>query len=202
MTRRAAAILLLALAAAVATLVLVNRPRSSSQGRRLLRPFLRVTPAPPPDLSPVPGSPATTRTETVRVTLFFPSQEDGKLRAEERDIPKPAGAGAYLKAIFAELERGPSQPALVGALPAKIQLRNAFLLPDGVAVLDLAVDAGLSFGSAEEVTIVASLVDTILQNVANTTRVRLLVNGEPAETLGGHVDLTRPLFYLRQELAP
>jgi len=52
------------------------------------------------------------------------------------------------------------------------------------------------------VTIVAALVDTVLQNVADTTRVRLLVNGEPAETLGGHVDLTRPLLYLRNEVAP
>ena len=46
-------------------------------------------------------------------------------------------------------------------------------------------------------TIVASLVDTVLQNVADTRSVRILVNGEPAESLGGHVDLTRPLLYLR-----
>jgi hypothetical protein len=63
------------------------------------------------------------------------------------------------------------------------------------------VDAGLSFGADEELTIVASVVDTVLQNVAETRTVRLLVNGEPAETLGGHVDLTRPLLYLRAELA-
>ena len=85
-------------------------------------------------------------------------------------------------------------------LPEKIQLRNAFL-PGGEVVLDLAVDASLSFGSDEELTIVASLVDTVLQNVAETKTVRLLVNGEPAESLGGHVDLTRPLLYLRGELA-
>ena len=52
------------------------------------------------------------------------------------------------------------------------------------------------------VTIVAALVDTVLQNVSGTNRVRLLVNGEPAETLGGHVDLTRPLLYFRNEVAP
>jgi hypothetical protein len=32
--------------------------------------------------------------------------------------------------------------------------------------------------------------------------VRILVNGEPAETLGGHVDLTRPLLYLRNAIEP
>jgi hypothetical protein len=82
-----------------------------------------------------------------------------------------------------------------------MQLRNAFLLPDGRVVVDLAVDAGLSFGSAEELAIVASVVNTMLQNLAETRSVRILVNGEPAETLGGHVDLTRPLLFLREEIS-
>ncbi len=82
-----------------------------------------------------------------------------------------------------------------------MQLRNAFLLPEGEAVLDLALDAGLTFGSDEELTIVGSLVDTTLHNVAETSRVRILVNGEPAETLGGHVDLTRPLLFLNSLVA-
>ena len=99
------------------------------------------------------------------------------------------------------MQRGPKRPGLIAVLPPKIQLRNAFLLSEGLVVLDLAVDAGLAFGSEEELTIVAALVDTVLQNVADTSRVRILVNGEPAETLGGHVDLTRPLGYLREEVA-
>ena len=90
----------------------------------------------------------------------------------------------------------------MAAVPDKMQLRNAFLLPEGQAVLDLAVDAGLAFGSDEELTIVAALVDTTLQNVAETSRVRILVNGEPAETLGGHVDLTRPLLFIRSVIEP
>ena len=204
MTRRAAAVLLVLLAAAVAGLVLLNRPRTTAPGRRVFRPFFRVTPAPAPTMAAVtPGAaaPATTPRETVRLTLFFPDREDGKLRPEERDIPRPEGPGAFLKAIFAELQRGPRRPSLFNPIPEKMQLRNAFLLPDGEAVLDLAVDSGLAFGSDDELTIVAALVDTTLQNVAETNRVRILVNGEPAETLGGHLDLTRPLSYLRSEVA-
>jgi hypothetical protein len=41
----------------------------------------------------------------------------------------------------------------------------------------------------------------VLQNVANTQHVRILVNGEPAESLGGHVDLTRPLSFIKSEVA-
>ncbi len=198
MTRRAAAVLLLLLVGAVAALVVLNRPEVRIRRPRF-RLFLRVTPAP----ASTPGEPAprAPAAETVRLTLFFPGREDSALRAEERDIVRPTGPGAALRAIFGELQKGPTRDGLVAALPPKIQLRNAFLMPEGEAVLDLAVDAGLSFGSEEELSIVASLVDTTLQNVADTTRVRILVNGEPAETLGGHVDLTRPLTYFRNEIA-
>ena len=199
MTRRAAVILLLLLVGAVTVLLLANRPSGPSR-RPPLRLFLRVTPAPTP-AEAAAGSLRPTPAETVRLTLFFPGQEDAKLRPEERDIVRPAGPGASLRAIFGELQRGPTRPGLIAAIPPKIQLRNAFLLPEGEAVLDLSVDTGLSFGSNEELSIIASLVDTTLQNVADTTHVRILVNGEPAETLGGHVDLTRPLAYLRNEVA-
>jgi spore germination protein GerM len=200
MTRRGAAILLCALVAAVAGLLLWSRPRSGSSARKPARLF-RVSPAAAPPVTPAPGNAAATPSQTVRITLFFPGSEDGKLRSEERDIARPSGPGAYLKALFEELHRGPRREGLASALPEKIALRNAFLLADGTVVLDLAVDSGLAFGSDEELTIVAALVDTTLQNVADTTRVRILVNGEPAESLGGHVDLTRPLLYLRDEVA-
>jgi len=200
MSRRAAAILLLAMGAAVGALLYLTRsPSSTSRSRRSL-PFLRVTPAPSGAAAPAPSGTAVP-VETVRVTLFFADAAQGKLHPEERDIPKPSGPGAYLRALFEELARGPSRPGLVGVIPPRIQLRNGFLLPNAEVVLDLAVDASLSFGSAEELSIVASLVDTTLQNVANTKRVRILVNGEPVESLGGHVDLTRPLTFFRNELA-
>lgn len=199
MTRRAAVILLVVLVATVGGLLFLTRDRSSPEGGPRRRLFLRVTPA--PAVSPNVPPATTTPLETVRVTLFFPGAGDGKLRPEERDLARPAGPGAFLKAIVGELQKGPTQPGLIRAVPDKIRLRTAFLLPEGEVVLDLAVDAGLSFGSAEELAIIASLVNTVLQNVADTSRVRILINGEPAETLGGHMDLTRPLLYMRRELA-
>jgi hypothetical protein len=124
------------------------------------------------------------------------------LHAEERDVPKPAGGAAFLQTLFSELQKGPTREGLIAVIPPKMQLRNAFLLREGEAVLDLAVDSALTFGSDEELTIVGALVDTTLQNVAETSRVRILVNGEPAETLGGHVDLTRPLLFIRSVIEP
>lgn len=200
MSRRAAALLLLALTLLAVGLVLVGRRPTPSVVARPRLPFLRVSPAPGSGITPLPGG-ATTREETVRVTLFFADAAEGRLRREERDIVRPGGPGAYLRALFEQLASGPSTAGLVAVLPPRIQLRNGFLMPDGLVILDLAVDSSLSFGSAEELTIVASLVDTVLQNVANTQRVRILVNGEPAESLGGHVDLTHPLAFIVSEVA-
>jgi spore germination protein GerM len=199
-TRRAALILLLALAAAVAGLIWFRRSELRPERRRP-RPFLRVSPVPGPSAPAEGGAPAATPQAMVRATLYFPDREGQRLQPEERDIPRPARATAFVEALFAELQRGPKREDLVAAIPPKMQLRNAFLLPDGRVVVDLAVDAGLSFGSAEELAIVASVVNTMLQNLAETRSVRILVNGEPAETLGGHVDLTRPLLFLREEIS-
>ena len=200
MSRRGAAILLILLVAAVGGLLYLTRSTSPATRSRRPLPFLRVTPAVSGASAPAPSGTALP-VETVRVTLFFADASQGKLHPEERDVAKPTGPGAYLRTLFEELARGPSRPGLVGVIPPRLQLRNGFLLPNGEVVLDLAVDAGLSFGSSEELSIVASLVDTALQNVANTKRVRILVNGEPVESLGGHVDLTRPLSFVRSELA-
>jgi spore germination protein GerM len=201
MSRRAAAILLLAMVASVGgLLLLIRRPSPAPAGPRRL-PYLRVSPATAGAVTPLPGG-GTAARETVRVTLFFADGAQGKLRPEERDIAKPASPGAFLRALFDELARGPLRSELIRVIPQRIQLRNGFLMPGGSVVLDLSVDSSLSFGSAEELAIVASLVDTVLQNVANTERVQILVNGEPAESLGGHVDLTRPLVFVRSELAP
>ena len=200
MNRRAAVVLLAVLAAAVAALLVWQAIAASGRGPTRPRAFLRVSPAVSAP-TPIPSGGTPPPVPTVRVTLFFPGAEDAGLRREERDIPRPTGPSAYLRALFAELEKGPTGSGLARAMPNRVHLRNAFLLPEGQAVVDLAVDAGLSLGSEEEMTIVASLVDTVLQNVAETTRVRILVNGEPAETLGGHVDLTHPLLFIRSELA-
>jgi germination protein M len=202
MSRRAAAILLAVLAAAVAGLLFVNRTGLPRFARRGPRPFLRVSPAAPVPVTAAPGATPVPAPETIRVTLFFPDQNGLLLHPEERDVPKPPGGAAFLRALFDELQKGPKREGLMSAVPDKMHLRNAFLLPEGQAVLDLAVDGGLSFGSDDELAIVASLVDTMLQNVAETSRVRILVNGEPAETLGGHVDLTRPLLYIRSVVEP
>ncbi len=202
MTKRAAALLLLALAAGVGLLLLLSGP-----GRRLRRAPSRQGVVRPQESAPLklrPASPSPPPpAEKTRATLFFPSQQDGLLRAEARDVDKPADAVGFARELMAELAAGPKDPALAASLPPKFALRNAFVPGDGLVVVDFDVDAGWAraAGSAEELTAVGAIVDTLLQNLAGTDRVKILINGSDVETLAGHVDLSRALPVMRDVLA-
>ena len=52
---------------------------------------------------------------------------------------------------------------------------------------------GWNTGTHQELMAIESLVQTLVANFEGAHRVRILVNGSPAETLGGHVSLSRSL---------
>jgi hypothetical protein len=199
-TKKVAGLLLGGAALAAVFLYLAARHGTSGRMRRrggeVVRPkesaplrVASVNPAPPPS-------------EKIRVTLFFPQKEDGLLRPEERDVDKPADAPGFARSLMREVLAGPRDPALTAALSEKVSLRNVFVPGNGEIVVDLNVDPAWSrsAGSDEETVVVAAIVDTLLQNLAQTDRVRILVNGNPVETLAGHVDLSRPLPAMRDEV--
>jgi Sporulation and spore germination len=194
-TRRAAIVLLAVLAAGVGALLLLRAPQAQYRKRRAA-----AAPALRPPVHPGPPAAA----GKARLTLYFPGRQDGLLRPEEREIDKPADAVAVVRAVVAELAAGPRQADLMPALPDKVSLRNAFVPEGGLVVVDLNVDPAWAraAGGEEEQTTVAALVDSLLQNVARAQRVRILVAGNPVETLAGHVDLTRPLPAFPEAIAP
>ena len=90
--------------------------------------------------------------------------------------------------------------------PEGWSLRGAYLLREGIAVVDLSppplavprepgTPAGPRWpaGSHEEDAAIQSLAVTLAKNLPAVTRVVLLVAGDAAETLGGHADLTHPI---------
>ena len=65
----------------------------------------------------------------------------------------------------------------------------------GVACVSLSgeVASGLPGGSRAELLTVYSIVNTIVTNFPAVSRVQLVVNDQITSSLGGHVDLSRPL---------
>ena len=48
-------------------------------------------------------------------------------------------------------------------------------------------------GSTGELITVYSIVDTLLTNFPSQSKVQILIQGKPRETLSGHIDIRKPL---------
>lgn len=118
------------------------------------------------------------------------------LARETRNIPLPENVAGALAGVMRELVKGPANPTLGRLLPADTVVRGVYLLPEGTAIIDFGgptLTAGWPTGSHQELMAVFSVVQTAAENFREVQRVRILVNGTPAETLGGHIALDRPL---------
>lgn len=118
------------------------------------------------------------------------------LGSENRDVALPESPGAALPVVFRELVKGPRRGTTGRVLPRDTVVRAVYLLPGGTVLVDLGgatLTQGWGTGSHEELLAVYSLVQTATANFPDARRVRILVNGAPAETLGGHISLSRSL---------
>jgi spore germination protein GerM len=130
------------------------------------------------------------------VSLYYESP-DLLLAPEQRNLPLPENPAAALDVVMRELVKGSANAAVPRLLPADTIVRGAYLLPDGTAFVDLGgptLSQGWSTGSHQELMAIYSVVQTVTANFPEAKKVRMLVNGEPAETLAGHISLTRSLL--------
>jgi hypothetical protein len=132
---------------------------------------------------------------TEQVTLYVADDDSGELRARSARIPLPdarqARAEELLRALLTiYLDKNSTHPLGAGS-----EIRNIYLVEPGLAVIDLNqsfADGHRSGILVEELT-VASLVKTVSANLPGITRVKILVEGKPRDTLAGHADLSQ--FY-------
>ncbi len=158
-------------------------------------------PLPLPDDAPAPSSLLAQKhdspgeaTRTIKVKLFFAAADRPGLVMEERTVALSADLPRQIQAVVEEIIRG-SQEALLPTLDPATKVLDVFLTARGVAYVDLskAAAAVQSGGSDEELLSVYSIVNTITTNFPAARRVQILIDDRPAETLAGHVDLSRPL---------
>ena len=129
------------------------------------------------------------------IRLYFESPQM-LLTAETRDVQLPENPAGALPAVMRELVKGSANQGVPHSLPDDTIIRGAYLLPNGIALVDLGgatLTEGWGTGSHEEMMAVYSVVQTVMANFPQARRVRLLINGEPAETLAGHIALDRSL---------
>jgi len=130
----------------------------------------------------------------INVRLYFEAPDREGLLPEEREVAFSADLARQLRNVVEELAKG-STSGLVPTLPAGTRVLEVFVQARGVAWVDLSSEAttGLPGGSKAELLAVYSIVNTIVTNFPAVSRVRIVVNDQPVTSLGGHVDISRPL---------
>jgi spore germination protein GerM len=144
-----------------------------------------------PKAQPPAAEPARRKT----VSLFFLSEDDDLLHGEPREIAAGPSDAAEAERTMAELIKG-SEKNLISALPSETRVRQVFVTKDGTAYVDFGreIMEKFSYGSSSELAAVYSVVDTLAFNFKSIKKVAILVEGAERETLGGHIDLTRPFL--------
>lgn len=130
-----------------------------------------------------------------QVKLYFPSIDAEVLVPEQAEIFQTASPVDRAKQILSDLISGPNQDYALPCLPARTRLRQVYVLENGVAYVDFTGDLtlGLGGGSSRELMAVYAIVDSLALNIPEIERVGILVDGQPIQTLNGHMDLRRPL---------
>lgn len=136
----------------------------------------------------------TTGTGKQEIHLYFADKQSSFLTAEKRAAPDLDLAEAMGKHIVELLFSGP-KTGLLRTLPADAGLRAFFLSTDGTAYVDLtkSVETRHPGGITTERLSIYSIVNSLVLNVSEIQRVKILVDGKEASTLAGHLDISRPL---------
>jgi hypothetical protein len=141
----------------------------------------------------------------VRRVLLFYETPQMLLGGEPRNVALPESAAGAIPVVLRELVKGPAVPTSLRLFPPDTIVRGAYLLPEGTVVVDLGgktVTEGWQTGSHQELMAVYSIVQSVTANFADAKRVRIVVNGTPAETLAGHVSLAKSLAPFPQLVDP
>lgn len=129
----------------------------------------------------------------INVRLYFETEESEGLLAEERTILFSDDLARQIRTLVEELVRGP-ETGLLPTLPPETKVLEVFVTSSGVAYVNLSGEAtALPGGSRSELHTVYSVVNSVVANFPAVRRVQILVEDRMVPSLGGHVDLSRPL---------
>jgi len=179
---------------ALLAVITLSAPRWS----RLFRQELAVPPSegsgdagPEPVVADEPGG----AHRSINVRLFFNSPTEPGLVMEEREVPFSSDLPLQLRGVVEQLAAGPKTGSeLLPTLPPGTRVLEVFVTGRGVAYVDLSGEATKgSGGVSEELRAVYSVVNSVAANFPAIKRVQILLDDRPAQTLSGHVDLSRPL---------
>jgi spore germination protein GerM len=128
------------------------------------------------------------------VHLFFADRDNQFLVSEKIALAHENERDDLAKKIIGALIRGP-QHELARTIPPGTTLRALYITAEGVCYVDLSNDVKEKHpgGVQSELLTIYSIVNSLTLNVSGVEAVKILIGGEEATTLAGHVDLQSPV---------
>jgi len=125
--------------------------------------------------------------------LYFADRNNYYLMSEQRVVSHSGNSVDYARAIVEALIKGP-ETTLVRTIAADTEFRAIYIVPDGVCYVDLSQAVGKDHpgGCNSELLTIFSVVNSLILNVPEIKRVKLLIDGKEVQTLAGHIDLAFP----------
>jgi len=128
------------------------------------------------------------------VHLYFADRDYNFLMSEQRMLLHTDEPTVFAEAIIDALIKGPREE-LLRSIPADTDLRAIYITNDGTCYVDLseAVREKHPGGCNSELLTIYSIVNSLILNLPEIEKVKILINGNEAKTLAGHCDLELPL---------
>ena len=132
--------------------------------------------------------------ERKEVVIYFSDSEGEYLVGEKREISKKNEVKEEAKEAIVELIKGPKSK-LIPTLPPRTKLLTLQINDAGLAKVNFssALSKDHPGGSSAEMMTVYSIVNSLSLNFPQIKRVQILIGGEPAETIRGHLSLEQPI---------
>lgn len=129
------------------------------------------------------------RNEPTTITIYYPA--NGMLLTSTASVKRQPDTQAQARETLAAALI--DQRAVQAAVFRDIKLKAFYLDGQGTAYIDLIPfqRRDISASAWEEFLAISAMVNTVMQNFDEVKQVRFLVDGREAQTLAGHIDLSR-----------
>ena len=106
---------------------------------------------------------------------------------------QPGAPVEFARAIVAALITGP-QKGLIRTIPVGTELSAIYIDPHNVCYVDFSESITNKHpgGTNSELLTIYSVVNSLILNVSEINRVKILIDGNEAPTLAGHINLQLP----------
>lgn len=138
------------------------------------------------------ATPAETKAKQIDIKVYYPDDQGIGLVTVKRQVRVEPSGDKY-KAAMESLMSGTKDKGCTVIIPKQAALRSV-KVEDGLATVDFDRNLVKHFvgGSTGEEMMIGSIVNTLTE-FPEVKKVRILIEGQPVETIAGHMDLSEPL---------